>query len=146
MENSVPELNVSENWYEDIARTIHDQRTRARQYLTDQKKRVQQIEQRLTDQIDRIADQLAIVHTQAEQNTTEASEEAARLIDRAAELDAHDEHLAQLQQELDDRRVELPAPTLTAPMTFMHEGKQYFVMAVGGSGIAGSLVALRLPG
>jgi len=42
-------------------------------------------------------------------------------------------------------RVELPAPTMTAPMTFMHEGKQYFVMAVGGGGMAGSLVALRLP-
>ena len=42
-------------------------------------------------------------------------------------------------------RVELPAPTLTAPMTFMHQGAQYVVMAVGGGGYAGSLVALRLP-
>ena len=42
-------------------------------------------------------------------------------------------------------QVELPAPTLTAPMTYMHEGRQYIVMAVGGSGMAGSLVALALP-
>ena len=42
-------------------------------------------------------------------------------------------------------QVELPAPTLTAPMTYMHEGRQYIVMAVGGGGMAGSLVALALP-
>ncbi|MDH3223048.1 MAG: PQQ-binding-like beta-propeller repeat protein [Gemmatimonadota bacterium] len=42
-------------------------------------------------------------------------------------------------------QVELPASTLTAPMTYMHEGRQYIVMAVGGSGMAGSLVALALP-
>ena len=41
--------------------------------------------------------------------------------------------------------VELPASTLTAPMTYMHDGVQYVVMAVGGRGMAGSLVALRLP-
>lgn len=41
--------------------------------------------------------------------------------------------------------VELPAPTNTAPMTFMHEGRQYVVLAIGGSGQPGSLVALRLP-
>ncbi|MEX2527644.1 MAG: PQQ-binding-like beta-propeller repeat protein [Gemmatimonadota bacterium] len=41
--------------------------------------------------------------------------------------------------------VELPAPTNTAPMTFMHEGKQYIVSAIGGQGFPGSLVALRLP-
>jgi len=41
-------------------------------------------------------------------------------------------------------QVELPASTLTAPMTFMHEGKQYLLMAVGGRGLAGSLVALAL--
>jgi glucose dehydrogenase len=41
--------------------------------------------------------------------------------------------------------VELPAPTMTAPMTFMHEGKQYVLMAVGGGGLPGSLVALKLP-
>ena len=41
--------------------------------------------------------------------------------------------------------VELPAPTNTAPMTFMHEGRQYIVLAVGGAGYSGSLVAVRLP-
>lgn len=41
--------------------------------------------------------------------------------------------------------VELPGATMTAPMTFMHEGKQYLVTAVGGGGVTGSLVALRLP-
>jgi quinoprotein glucose dehydrogenase len=41
--------------------------------------------------------------------------------------------------------VELPAPTNTAPMTFMHDGRQYIVVAVGGAGHSGSLVALRLP-
>ena len=41
--------------------------------------------------------------------------------------------------------VELPGSTLTAPMTYMHEGVQYVVMAVGGRGMAGALVALRLP-
>jgi quinoprotein glucose dehydrogenase len=41
--------------------------------------------------------------------------------------------------------VELPAPTNAAPMTFLHEGKQYIVMAVGSGSHPGSLVALRLP-
>lgn len=41
--------------------------------------------------------------------------------------------------------VELPAPTNTAPMTFLHEGTQYIVMAVGSGEHPGSLVALRLP-
>jgi len=53
--------------------------------------------------------------------------------------------------------VEIPAPTNTAPMTFMHEGVQYIVVPVGGSGAGrggrggrrqqhpGSFVALRLP-
>jgi len=41
--------------------------------------------------------------------------------------------------------VELPASTKTAPMSYMHEGVQYVVVAVGGSGFPGSLVALRLP-
>jgi quinoprotein glucose dehydrogenase len=42
-------------------------------------------------------------------------------------------------------KVDLPAPTMTAPMTYLHEGKQYIVMAVGGSEHPGSLVALALP-
>ena len=41
--------------------------------------------------------------------------------------------------------VELPAPTMTAPMTYMHDGKQYIVMAIGSGDHPGSLVALRLP-
>lgn len=41
--------------------------------------------------------------------------------------------------------VDLPGPTMTAPMTFMHEGVQYIVSAIGGNP-GGALVALRLPG
>ena len=41
--------------------------------------------------------------------------------------------------------VDIPAPTMTAPMTFLHEGVQYIVVAIGGSEHPGSLVALRLP-
>ena len=41
--------------------------------------------------------------------------------------------------------VDLPGSTITAPMTYMHEGAQYVVMAVNGRGLPGSLVALRLP-
>ncbi|MGD2069501.1 MAG: PQQ-binding-like beta-propeller repeat protein [Gemmatimonadota bacterium] len=42
-------------------------------------------------------------------------------------------------------RVELPATTNTAPMTFMHEGEQYIVLAVAGPGVPAELVALKLP-
>jgi quinoprotein glucose dehydrogenase len=41
--------------------------------------------------------------------------------------------------------VELPAQTNTAPMTFLHEGKQYIVAAIGSGSHPGSLVALALP-
>ncbi|MDX1395705.1 MAG: PQQ-binding-like beta-propeller repeat protein [Gemmatimonadota bacterium] len=46
--------------------------------------------------------------------------------------------------------IDLPAPTMTAPMTYLHEGAQYIVAAIGGRGAdgnvhPGSLVALRLP-
>jgi glucose dehydrogenase len=41
--------------------------------------------------------------------------------------------------------VEIPAPTSTAPMTYMHEGVQYIVLPIAGDGIPGSLAALRLP-
>jgi glucose dehydrogenase len=41
--------------------------------------------------------------------------------------------------------IELPAPTNTAPMTYLHEGRQYIVLAVGGAGKPGELVALTLP-
>ncbi|MYB08071.1 MAG: PQQ-binding-like beta-propeller repeat protein [Gemmatimonadetes bacterium] len=42
-------------------------------------------------------------------------------------------------------RIDLPGSTLTAPMTYMHDGVQYVVMAIGMRGSAGALVALRLP-
>ena len=41
--------------------------------------------------------------------------------------------------------VEIPAPTVTAPMTFMHDGVQYIVSAIGGGEHGPALVALRLP-
>ncbi|HEX7090614.1 MAG TPA: hypothetical protein VF192_10810 [Longimicrobiales bacterium] len=42
--------------------------------------------------------------------------------------------------------IELRGPTNTALMTFVHEGKQYIVVAIGSGQHPGSLVALRLPG
>jgi glucose dehydrogenase len=42
--------------------------------------------------------------------------------------------------------IQLPAPTLTAPMSFMHEGVQYVLVSVGGGDLPGSYAALRLPG
>ena len=41
--------------------------------------------------------------------------------------------------------LELPAATTGAPMTYMHEGKQYIVVAIGGLEAPPELVALRLP-
>jgi glucose dehydrogenase len=41
--------------------------------------------------------------------------------------------------------IELPAPTNTAPMTYLHDGRQYIIVAVGGPGSSGELVALTLP-
>jgi quinoprotein glucose dehydrogenase len=41
--------------------------------------------------------------------------------------------------------VELPAATNTAPMTYMHEGKQYIVVSVGGGIHPGAHVALAIP-
>lgn len=41
--------------------------------------------------------------------------------------------------------VEIPAPTNSAPMTYLHGGRQYIVLPVGGPGHPGSLVALALP-
>ncbi len=40
--------------------------------------------------------------------------------------------------------VEIPAPSNSAPMTYLHEGKQYIVIPVGGVGHPGALVALSL--
>jgi quinoprotein glucose dehydrogenase len=42
-------------------------------------------------------------------------------------------------------RIELPATTNTAPMSYMHNGKQYIVVAVAGPGVEAELVALALP-
>lgn len=41
--------------------------------------------------------------------------------------------------------IEIPAPTSTAPMTYLHDGVQYIVLPVAGDGMPGSLVALRVP-
>ena len=41
--------------------------------------------------------------------------------------------------------IDLPAPTSAQPMSFMHEGKQYILVAVADRSLPGSLVALRLP-
>ena len=40
---------------------------------------------------------------------------------------------------------ELPAGTTGAPITYMHEGKQYVLVAVGGNAQAPEWVAFALP-
>ena len=42
-------------------------------------------------------------------------------------------------------QIELPANTNTAPMTYLHDGRQYIVAAVAQAGVEGELVALALP-
>jgi len=42
-------------------------------------------------------------------------------------------------------RIELPATTNTAPMTYMQDGVQYIIVSVAGSDVPAELVALRLP-
>ena len=42
-------------------------------------------------------------------------------------------------------RTELPSGTTGAPMSYMHEGKQYIVVAVGSLGDEAELIALALP-
>jgi quinoprotein glucose dehydrogenase len=42
-------------------------------------------------------------------------------------------------------KVKIPARNTAVPMTFMHQGKQYIVFAMGG-GASTSLVAMALPG
>jgi quinoprotein glucose dehydrogenase len=39
----------------------------------------------------------------------------------------------------------MPAQQTGSPMTYMHEGKQYIVVAIGGGNYAGELLAFRLP-
>jgi quinoprotein glucose dehydrogenase len=41
--------------------------------------------------------------------------------------------------------IELPAPGNTAPMTYLHQGRQYIIVSVGGPGSPGEFVALTLP-
>ena len=41
-------------------------------------------------------------------------------------------------------RIQLPAQTNTAPMTYMHNGRQYIVVAIAGPGVEAELVALAL--
>lgn len=41
--------------------------------------------------------------------------------------------------------VPLPAPSNTAPMSYLHEGRQYIVIPIGTRGYPGSLIALALP-
>ena len=53
---------------------------------------------------------------------------------------AHDKATGEVVAE-----IELPANQTGLPMTYMHEGRQYIVMAVGARGHPGELVALALP-
>ena len=41
--------------------------------------------------------------------------------------------------------MELPGGTTGAPMTYMLNGKQYIVVAIGGNGYTGELRAYKLP-
>jgi quinoprotein glucose dehydrogenase len=42
--------------------------------------------------------------------------------------------------------VYLPAPQSGSPMTYVVDGKQYLVIAVGGGTYSGELIAFKLPG
>jgi quinoprotein glucose dehydrogenase len=42
--------------------------------------------------------------------------------------------------------VYMPAPQSGSPMTYAVNGQQYIVLAIGGAGYSGELVAFRLPG
>ena len=53
-------------------------------------------------------------------------------------------HAVDKQTGREIARIELPATTNTAPMSFMHEGIQYIVLAVAGPGFPAELVALAL--
>ena len=39
----------------------------------------------------------------------------------------------------------MPAPQSGSPMTYLLNGKQYLVVAVGGANYSGELIAFRLP-
>ena len=66
--------------------------------------------------------------------TTPSGEEGAML--RACDKDTGGEVGA----------VYMPAGASGSPMTYMHEGRQYIVLAISGGGFAGELIAFRLPG
>ena len=53
-------------------------------------------------------------------------------------------HAVDKQTGREIARIELPATTNTAPMSFMHEGRQYIVLAVATPGFPAELVALAL--
>jgi quinoprotein glucose dehydrogenase len=59
---------------------------------------------------------------------------------RGAMLRAYDKATGQ-----DVGAVYMPAPEGGAPMTYMHNGKQYIVLAVSGGAYSGELLAFRLP-
>jgi quinoprotein glucose dehydrogenase len=42
--------------------------------------------------------------------------------------------------------VYMPAPQSGSPITYMHDGKQYIVVAVSGGSYSGEYIAYRLPG
>jgi quinoprotein glucose dehydrogenase len=41
--------------------------------------------------------------------------------------------------------VYMPAPQSGSPMTYLFDGKQYVVLAIGGAGFVGEYIAFRLP-
>ena len=55
-------------------------------------------------------------------------------------LRAHDKSTGEILAEID-----LPSHQTGVPMTYMHEGRQFIVVAVAGRGVPGELVALTLP-
>jgi quinoprotein glucose dehydrogenase len=55
-------------------------------------------------------------------------------------LRAHDKASGRILAE-----IPLPAPQVGLPMTYLHEGRQYIVMSVGGSGGTAEILALALP-
>jgi quinoprotein glucose dehydrogenase len=59
---------------------------------------------------------------------------------RGAMLRAYDKRTGK-----DAGAVYMPAPQTGSPMTYLHEGRQYIVVAVGAQNYPGELLAFRLP-
>ena len=59
---------------------------------------------------------------------------------RGAMLRAYDKMTGQ-----DVGAVYMPAPQTGSPMTYLHNGKQYLVLAIAGPGYSGELLAFKLP-